>query len=52
MQVLYSELAGMVVDGRLTSEIEAVYPLSRVKETVAPAELEARGGKIVLSMTP
>ena len=37
---------------RLTSEIEAVYPLSRVKETVAHAELEARGGKIVLSMTP
>jgi hypothetical protein len=36
----------------LISKIEAAYPLSCVNEVVIHVELEARGRKIVLSMTP
>lgn len=52
VQSLYTELAQMVMAGQLTSEIEAVYPLSRIKEAVAQAELQGRSGKILLSISP
>jgi NADPH:quinone reductase-like Zn-dependent oxidoreductase len=46
------ELAGMVMDGRLTSAIEAVYPLSEISPALRHAEQQGRDGKVVLVMGP
>lgn len=49
IQALYAQLAQRLLDGTLNVEIAAVYPLSRVKEAMAHAAQEARGGKVLLS---
>jgi len=46
---LYRELTKKVADGMLTVEIEAVYPIRRIKEAVAHAARGARSGKILVS---
>lgn len=46
---LYRELAPKVADGTLTVDVEAVYPIRRIKEAVAHAARGARSGKILLS---
>ena len=49
IQALYAELSELVADGTLAVEVAAVYPFARVKEGMAHAAKEARGGKILLS---
>jgi NADPH:quinone reductase-like Zn-dependent oxidoreductase len=46
----YRELAGMVADGTLAVEVEAVYPIRKIKEAVAHAARGGRSGKILLSV--
>ena len=47
--VLYRELAAKVADGTLAVEVEAVYPIRRIKEAVAHAARGGRSGKILVS---
>lgn len=46
---VYRELAGKLADGTLAVEVEAVYPIRRIKEAVAHAARYGRSGKILLS---
>jgi len=46
---LYRELAAWVADGTLAVEVEAVYPIRRIKEAVAHAARGGRSGKILVS---
>lgn len=46
---LYRDLAAMVADGTLAVEVEAVYPIRKIKEAVAHAARGGRSGKILLS---
>lgn len=46
---LYRELAAKVADGTLAVEVEAVYPIRRIKEAVAHAARGGRSGKILVS---
>lgn len=45
---LFRELAGLVADGVLHAQIAATYPLSQVRDAVAHAAQERRGGKVLL----
>jgi NADPH:quinone reductase-like Zn-dependent oxidoreductase len=47
---LYAKLAALVADGTLKVEVEAVYPLAKIKGAVAHAAREGRSGKILLEM--
>lgn len=49
---LYRDLAGKLADGTLAVDIEAVYPIRRIKEAVAHAARSGRGGKILVSFAP
>ena len=46
---LYRELAARVADGTLAVEVEAVYPIRKIKEAVAHAARGGRSGKILVS---
>lgn len=46
---LYRELASRVADGTLAVEVEAVYPIRKIKEAVAHAARGGRSGKILVS---
>jgi NADPH:quinone reductase-like Zn-dependent oxidoreductase len=46
---VYRELAAKVADGTLAVEVEAVYPIRRIKEAVAHAARGGRSGKILIS---
>lgn len=46
---LYRELASRLADGTLAVEVEAVYPIRRIKEAVAHAARGGRSGKILMS---
>lgn len=46
---LYRELTARVADGTLTVEVEAVYPIRRIKEAVAHAARGGRSGKILIA---
>jgi len=46
---LYRDLAARLGDGRLTVEVEAVYPIRRIKEALAHAARGGRKGKILVS---
>ena len=46
---LYGELAAKVADGTLAVEVEAVYPIRRIKEAVAHAARGGRSGKVLVS---
>jgi mitochondrial enoyl-[acyl-carrier protein] reductase / trans-2-enoyl-CoA reductase len=46
---LYRKLSAMVADGTLAVEVEAVYPIRRIKEAVAHAARGGRSGKILIS---
>ena len=46
---LYRKLAGKVADGTLVVEVEAVYPIRKIKEAVAHAARGGRSGKILMS---
>jgi NADPH:quinone reductase-like Zn-dependent oxidoreductase len=46
---LYRELASRLADGTLAVEVEAVYPIRRIKEAVAHAARGGRSGKILIS---
>ncbi|MBI3371730.1 MAG: zinc-dependent alcohol dehydrogenase family protein [Betaproteobacteria bacterium] len=48
----YRELLSKVADGTLSVEVEAVYPVRRIKEAVAHAARPGRSGKILVSFTP
>lgn len=49
MRDLHAVLARKLADGTIHSEVEARYPLSRVKEAVAHAARAGRTGKIILT---
>ena len=46
---LYRELASRLADGTLAVEVEAVYPIRKIKEAVAHAARSGRSGKILIS---
>jgi NADPH:quinone reductase-like Zn-dependent oxidoreductase len=46
---LYRKLAGRIADGALKVEVEAVYPIERIKQAVAHAARGGRSGKILMS---
>jgi NADPH:quinone reductase-like Zn-dependent oxidoreductase len=46
---LYRELTSLVADGTLAVEVEAVYPIRKIKEAVAHAARGGRSGKILIS---
>jgi NADPH:quinone reductase-like Zn-dependent oxidoreductase len=46
---LYREFASQVADGSLAVEVEAVYPVRRIKDAVAHAARGGRSGKILVS---
>ena len=46
---LYRDLTSMVADGTLAVEVEAVYPIRKIKEAVAHAARGGRSGKILIS---
>jgi len=46
---VYRELVPKVADGTLVVEVEAVYPIRRIKEAVAHAARHARSGKVLIS---
>lgn len=46
---VFRELVGLVADGTLAVDVEAVYPLRRIKDAVAHAARGGRSGKILLS---
>lgn len=48
---LYGELASKVADGTLAVEVEAVYPIRKIKEAVAHAARGGRSGKILVSVS-
>jgi len=48
---LYASLAALVADGTLKVDVEAVYPLAKIKEAVAHSAREGRSGKILIEMT-
>lgn len=48
---LYRELAAKLADGTLAVDVEAVYPIRRIKEAVAHAARAGRAGKILVSFT-
>ena len=49
---VFGQLAGMLADGSIAVPIAATYPLSRVRDALAHAAREARGGKILLVPDP
>ena len=46
---LYRDLAARLGDGRLTVEVDTVYPVRRIKEALAHAARGGRKGKILVS---
>lgn len=48
---VYRDLASRLADGTLAVEVEAVYPIRRIKEAVAHAARGGRSGKVLLSFT-
>jgi trans-2-enoyl-CoA reductase len=48
---LYGELAAKLADGTLSVDVEAVYPIRRIKDAVAHAARSGRSGKILLSFS-
>jgi NADPH:quinone reductase-like Zn-dependent oxidoreductase len=46
---LFLALASKLADGTLAMEVEAVYPIRRIKEALAHASRSGRGGKVLLS---
>jgi NADPH:quinone reductase-like Zn-dependent oxidoreductase len=45
---LYTELAGRMAAGELKSQVEAVYPIADIKQALAHAAKQGRGGKILV----
>ncbi|MEP4380516.1 MAG: zinc-dependent alcohol dehydrogenase family protein [Alphaproteobacteria bacterium] len=48
-KAVYDELAGYIAEGRMHAEIEATYPLDRIKDAVSHAMKGGRNGKVVLT---
>jgi trans-2-enoyl-CoA reductase len=48
-QAVYDELVGYIAEGRMRAEIEATYPLERIKDAVTHAMQGGRNGKVVLT---
>ena len=48
---VYRDLAAKVADGTLAVDVEAVYPIRRIKEAVAHAARGGRSGKILVSFS-
>jgi trans-2-enoyl-CoA reductase len=46
---LYRQLGTAIADGTLRVQVEAVYPLERVREALAHAARPSRGGKVLLA---
>jgi mitochondrial enoyl-[acyl-carrier protein] reductase / trans-2-enoyl-CoA reductase len=50
VEALYARLAALVENGTLAVEVEKVYPLAELKEAVAHAAREGRGGKVLFEL--
>jgi len=48
-QAVYGELVGYIAEGRMHAEVEATYPLDRIKDAVTHAMKGGRNGKVVLT---
>ena len=48
LEALYGTLMPLIADGRLKVEVAASYPLEDVRQALAHAAREARGGKVLL----
>ncbi|MDA0981667.1 MAG: zinc-dependent alcohol dehydrogenase family protein [Proteobacteria bacterium] len=48
---VYRDLASKLADGTLAVEVEAVYPIRKIKEAVAHAARGGRSGKILISFS-
>jgi NADPH:quinone reductase-like Zn-dependent oxidoreductase len=48
VEALYADLAARVVDGTLSVEVEATYPIEEIKAALAHAERAGRSGKILV----
>lgn len=49
IQATYAKLIGMIASGALHVDVEAAYPLARIREALAHAAREARMGKILIT---
>ncbi|MBO6785035.1 MAG: zinc-dependent alcohol dehydrogenase family protein [Alphaproteobacteria bacterium] len=45
---VYGELAGYIAEGRMHANVEATYPLARIKDAVSHAMQGERSGKIII----
>ncbi|HUJ60714.1 MAG TPA: zinc-dependent alcohol dehydrogenase family protein [Kofleriaceae bacterium] len=50
-RAMYARVAALVADGTLRSEIEARYPLDRVRDALEHTDRSGRAGKVVLTMS-
>lgn len=48
-QAVYGELVGYIAEGRMKAQVEATYPLEKIKDAVPHAMQGGRNGKIVLT---
>lgn len=48
-QAVYGELVGYIAEGRMHAEVEATYPLDKIKDAVTHAMKGGRNGKVVLT---
>jgi NADPH:quinone reductase-like Zn-dependent oxidoreductase len=46
---LYQQLGKMISDGSFRIEVEAVYPLAKIREALAHAARPSRGGKVLIA---
>jgi trans-2-enoyl-CoA reductase len=49
IRAIYADLAGQVMDGKLSAPVDTVYPIDKIKEALAHADKGGRNGKILVS---
>lgn len=50
IEATYKELAGMISKEQLALTVDTVYPIDEIKEAIAHARRDSRGGKILLKL--
>jgi NADPH:quinone reductase-like Zn-dependent oxidoreductase len=45
---VYGELAGFIAAGQLHSRVQAVFPLSQIRQAITAAASRERNGKIII----
>ncbi|MSP75810.1 MAG: alcohol dehydrogenase [Rhodospirillaceae bacterium] len=49
IRAIYANLAGQVMAGKLSAPVDTVYPIDKIKEALAHADMGGRNGKILVS---